>query len=174
MPSEEDLKSLIRGTRKVSDDGSLVTYNLTKGIDFSHPRKTAEALAEVFFEMDAVNWFRVQSDNIEFNPTYKVRILLADDHSKKVEEIVDDFLTDLKKGEISDKFGRKIDEIATHLSGLKAAMVAGTFTSLLTKHYGRQVDIDEIKDDIFTDILEKIEIKSPTDKDLMDWEHLPI
>lgn len=174
MPAEEELKSQIKDTRKVSEDGSLVTYNLTKGIDFSNPRKTAEALAEVFFEMDAENWFQVQSDNIEFNPTYKVRILLADDHSKKVEEIVDDFLKDLKKDEIIRDFGKKIDEIATHISGLKAAMVAGMLTPLLTKHYGRQVDIDEIEDDIFTDILEKIEIKSPTDKDLMDWEHLPI
>ena len=49
MVMKDELKSKIESSRKVSEDGSLVTYDLTEGVDFSDPRAVAEALSEVFF-----------------------------------------------------------------------------------------------------------------------------
>lgn len=174
MPAGEDIKSVIESLRKVSDDGALVTYDLTSGVDFSNPRKVADALAIVFFEKDAVNWFKVSGDHIEFDPTCKVRVVLAEEHSKRLDETVDDFLEDLKEKEIYQKFSQHIDDAASRASRLKAAMVRGSLTSLITKHLDRKIDRDFLEDDLFLDILEKLEIRSLDNKDLMDWKHLPI
>ena len=53
---ETDLKSRIKSSRKVSIAGTKVTYDTTNGVDFSKPRKTAEAFAEVLFEEDVSKW----------------------------------------------------------------------------------------------------------------------
>ena len=49
MVNEDKLKSDIEKCRKVSQDGSMVTYDLTSGVDFSNPKLVAKELAEVFF-----------------------------------------------------------------------------------------------------------------------------
>lgn len=174
MATEGDLESIIAGSRKVSEDGAVVTYDLTKGVDFSNPRKTAEALAKVFFEKDAANWFTVSDDHVEFNPTYKVRVVLAEDHNRKLEETVDDFLADLKKEEIYPSFTRQINDGATRASKVQTAMAGGMFKSLHFKYFDRKIDRDYIEDDLFVDLLEKLEIRSLNDKDLMDWKNLPL
>lgn len=174
MSDDDSLREAIANSRKVSEDGSLVTYDLTEGIDFSNPKKSARVLAEVFFEKDAVNWFTVSDDHIQFNPTYKVRIVLAEDHNKKLEETVDDFLKDLKEHELDPKFVREIDDSAERASRLRAAMFAHTFTTLLNRRYVTKIDREYFQDDLLTDILEKLEIRSLNNDDLMDWKHLPL
>ncbi len=62
---KQDLKEKILNTSKMSADKTLVTYDLTSGVDFSHPRKTAEALAKVFFETDASNWFTTSEKSVD-------------------------------------------------------------------------------------------------------------
>ena len=69
----------------------LVTYDLTKGIDFSDPKSVARIISDVFFEKDALKWFKVKDEKIEFEPTYKVRIVMAEEHNKMLESVVDDF-----------------------------------------------------------------------------------
>lgn len=174
MSEESSISNILSANRKVSGDGSLVIYDLTEGVNFSNPKKTAEALAKAFFENDAVNWFQVTDDHIEFSPTYKVRIVLAEDHSRKLEETVDDFLEDLKKKEIYPRFSQQIKDTSENDSNLKAAMVAGTIHSLLMKHYGKQIDKNYLQDDLFLDILERLEIRSLNNADLIDWKKLPI
>jgi hypothetical protein len=58
----------------------------------------------VFFEKDAKNWFKVNDDKIDFAPTYKVRVVLAEDHNKKLEATVDDLLMDLQKDDLSGTY----------------------------------------------------------------------
>lgn len=174
MSTEEDLSSVIENSRKVSGDGSLVTYDLTENVDFSDPRRVAEVLATVFFEKDAVHWFSVSGDHIEFNPTYKVRIVLAEDHSKKLEDTVDDFLEDLKKEEIYPKFSDQINDNARRMSRLKTAMAAHSLNSLIFRRFDRNVDKDYLEDDLFVDLLERVEIRSLNNEDLINWKHLPL
>ena len=66
MTNEDNLRSVIENCRRVSDDGSLVIYDLTSGVDFSNPKLVARTLSEVFFEKDAKSWFKVNDDKIDF------------------------------------------------------------------------------------------------------------
>ncbi len=174
MGSNDSLEQKIANSRKESADGSLVTYDLTTDIDFSEPKKTAEALAKVFFEKDAVNWYQVSGDQIEFNPTYKVRIVLAEENGKKLGATVDDFLSDLQKDEISTEYASQISKNANNASNMHTLMAAGTAKNLLFHHSEGNVYKKEIRDDLFTDLLEKLEIRSLNNEDLMDWKKLPL
>ncbi len=174
MDTDERLNQSIAARRKVSDDGSLVTYDLTSGIDFSNPRKAAKALAEVFFESDAKNWFKLNGDQIDFIPTYKVRVVLAEEHSKLLEDTVDDFLKDLKNDELTKDFTPEIKDDARKASRLGTIIAVGSITSALFRHTENKVYANSIKDDLFVDLLEKLEIRSLNNKDLMDWKNLPL
>lgn len=174
MTSTEELTSIIAGRRKVSPNGDLVTYDLTEEIDFSNPKKTADAIARVFFEQDAMKWFKVTGDHIDFQPEFKVRFVLSEKDHKTVESTVDDFLEDLKRNEIYPKFSRQIDDTAERASRMKAALAGGSIRSVLFRHTGKKIDENYLQDDLFLDILEKLEIRSLDDADLMDWKHLPI
>lgn len=174
MSAEDEIRSSIEASRKESDDGALVTYDLTSGIDFSNPRKVAEAMAKVFFDTDADKWFKVTGDHVDFDPSYKVRFVLAEEHHKKIEKTVDDFLGDLQKDEIYPTFSKQIDDVANRASKVSAAVAGGAIRSAFFKHYDRKDYDDYVRDDLFLDILEKLEIRSLNDKDLMDWKNLPL
>lgn len=174
MSGNDPISEAISKSRTESEDGSLVTYDLTGNVDFSQPKKTAEALANVFFEKDAVNWFKVSGDHIDFEPTYKVRIILAEEHNRLLEETVDDFLKDLQKEEIADSFSPEIKDNAVRASRLGTVIAVGTIRSALFRHTEERVYKDYLKDDLFIDLLEKLEIRSPDNKDLMDWKNLPL
>ncbi|MEM0155279.1 MAG: hypothetical protein QW597_01580 [Thermoplasmataceae archaeon] len=174
MTYEEDIKDKIIASRKMSDDGDLVTYDLTKGIDFSRPKAVAEALSMAFFEKDAINWFQASDDKIDFKPTYKVRFVMAEGDNKKLEETVDDFLKDLKRKEIYNHFEDQVKRDSESVGKMRAAMASGVMNKLLDKHLNGGLDRSYVEDDLLTDILEKIEIRSLNDRDLMDWEHLPL
>ena len=174
MSTDSELSSAIKSSRKVSGDGSIVTYDLTENIDFSDPRKVAESLADVFFEQDAKEWFKVTGDHIDFAPTHKVRIVMAEGHHKNVEETVDDFLKDLQKDELYPNYSKQIDDVAANSTKLKSAMGAHVLRALAFHHFDKKVFEDYIRDDLFLDILEKLEIRSLNDKDLMDWKNLPL
>ncbi len=174
MPAEDDFVAAIEASRKSSEDGSVVIYNLTKDLDFSDPRRVANALASVFFGRDAVNWFKVDGDHIEFVPKYKVKILLAEEHSKLLSETVDDFLADLKKNEINQKFARQIKDVSANEERVQRAIGLSAISSFLNKPFQRKDDKVEIEDQLFTEMLGFLEIRTPNDTDLIDWENLPI
>lgn len=174
MSSDDQLAQAIASGRKVSEDGSLVTYDLTSGVDFSHPKKTAEALADVFFQFDGKNWFKISGDHIDFVPTYKVRVVLAEEHNKLLEETVDDFLKDLQKNELTKNFSPEIKDDADNASRLGTIIAVGSLRSALFRHTEDKVYAGSIRDDLFIDLLEKLEIRSLNNKDLMDWKNLPL
>ena len=174
MAAEDVLVSVLEGSRRVSEDGSLVTYDLTKGFDISNPKLAAEALARVFFEKDAINWFKVSGDHVDFDPSYKVRIVLAEDNTKKLGDTIDDFLKDLQKDELTKDYHQQIRDNSVNATNLQAIMAVGTIRSLLYRHSEEKVYKDAIRDDFFIDLLEKLEIRSLSGKDLMDWENLPL
>ncbi len=53
-------------------------------------------------------------------------------------------------------------------------MAAGAIRSAIFRHSEEKVYSDSIRDDLFIDLLEKLEIRSLNDKDLMDWKKLPL
>ncbi len=174
MAIEDNLKSTIENSRKVSEDGSLVTYDLTGEIDFSNPKLVAKTLSDVFFEKDAMNWFKVDEDKVDFVPTYKVRVVITEENNRKLEEIVDDLLEDLKKEEIAKTYSKQIKDDSATASNLQSAMAMGAIKSTLFHHSVEKVYEGEISDDLFVDLLEKLEIRSLNNKDLIDWKKLPL
>ncbi|MHB8372634.1 MAG: hypothetical protein ACYDAO_08145 [Thermoplasmataceae archaeon] len=174
MVAEDKLKSAIENSRKVSEDGSLVIYDLTGGIDFSSPKIVAKALSEVFFEKDAINWFKVDGDQVDFQPTYKVRVVLAEEHNRKLESTVDDFLKDLQKEDISKDYSEQIKDVASQASAIQSAMATNAIMSAIFEHSEEKVFANSMRDDLFLDLLEKLEIRSLSGKDLMDWKNLPL
>ncbi len=174
MVAEDKLKSAIENSRKISEDDSLVIYDLTGGIDFSNPKVVAKALSEVFFEKDAINWFKVDGDHVDFQPTYKVRVVLAEEHNRKLESTVDDFLKDLQKKDISKDYSEQIKDVASQASAVQSAMATNAIMSAIFEHSEEKVFANSMRDDLFLDLLEKLEIRSLSGKDLMDWKNLPL
>lgn len=174
MSTDSSLQSAISSSRKVSEDGSMVTYDLTKNVDFSDPRKVAEALAQEFYESDAKEWFKVTGDHVDFNPTHKVRIVMAEEHSRKIEETVGDFLKDLQKEELYPNYAKQIDDVAESNTSLHSAMGAHVLRAVAFHHFDKKVFEDYMRDDLFLDILGKLEIRSLNDEDLINWKNLPL
>ena len=174
MANDDKLKSDIEKCRKVSGDGSMVTYDLTSGVDFSNPKLVAKELAEVFFEKDAKNWFKVDDDKIDFEPTYKVRVVMAEENNRKLEATVDDLLEDIKKDDVSGTYSKQIKDDSVVDSHLQSTIAASAIRSPIFRRSEEKVYAGSISDDLFTDILEKLEIRPLNDKDLMDWKKLPL
>jgi len=99
--AEEDLETSIRSVRKVSLDGTKAVYDLTSGIDFSRPRRTAEAIAKVVWEQDARSWWNWRGGDPIFEPHHKVELRLPRDHDRKVAKAAEEFREDLKKHELA-------------------------------------------------------------------------
>ena len=59
-------------------------------------------------------------------------------------------------------------------SHLQSTIAASAIRSAIFRHSEEKVYAGSISDDLFTDILEKLEIRSLNDKDLMDWKKLPL
>ncbi len=172
--SLEELIESISTRRKDSADGSEVVYNLTEGIDFSKPVEVAKALAETLFRNDVDNWFKSEGGRIIFNPKYKVKILLTEEHNKLMSRIVQEFLSDIKKYDISDKFAKEVRDIATNEVKLQKAMGIAALGSFFNKHFEKKDYKVEIEDQLFTQMLGYLEIKTPSGSDLIDWDRLPI
>jgi len=99
--AEEDLETSIRSVRKLSLDGTKAVYDLTSGIDFSRPRRTAEAIAQVVWEQDARSWWNWRAGDPIFEPHHKVELRLPRDHDRKVAKAAEEFREDLKNHELA-------------------------------------------------------------------------
>src|SRR2546427_11059111 len=77
--AEETLEAGIRAARKLSMDGTRAIYDLTSGVDFSKPRRTAEAIARVVWEQDVESWWTWEGTEPVFKPNRTVEIRLPPD-----------------------------------------------------------------------------------------------
>jgi hypothetical protein len=108
--AEESLKARIRAARTLSSDGTKVIYDLTSGIDFSKPRRTAEAIAQVIWYQDAYDWWRWQGGMLHFAPKRRVEIRLPDDGNAKVAKAAADFRDELEH-EFAPHIGSYIKQV---------------------------------------------------------------
>lgn len=167
------LDAIVRA-RKVSEDGSVVTYDLTSGVDFSNPAAVAKALADEFFRSDASKWFQVDGDDVRFSPSYKVRIVMSEDHGNLLSAAIDDFLKDIKKEELPENFASQIRDETDKAARLKSAVAAHSVISSIFRHSEKKVIRDFITDDLLIDLLDKIEVRTLSGQDLIDWKNLPL
>ena len=150
------LEEQILSVRKMAMDNSIVTYDLTSGVDFSHPHKTAEALSKVFFENDASKWFTIKDGNLEFDPKYKAVILLSERDSKKVAEAMKDFKKDLEYEEVPKNYKKQI-----YKNGLSQIAVVFSMTTFMAGNaiLGQEMQDDETIIEIVNKIMRNTEIR---------------
>ena len=156
---ETDLKSQIKSSRKVSIDGTNVTYDMTNGVDFSKPRKTAEALAEALFEEDVSKWITYTSGELTVSPTQKIEILITSDHSKKVDKTVEEFKKDLEKNEMGSHYADAMEKAATYKAGIGTYMFAGLIGAMIVESSNRNAEGKEYLDKVFQKVMNNVEIK---------------
>lgn len=156
---DDSLKNQILSARNMSADNTVVTYDLTSGIDFSHPRKSAEAFAEVFFENDASKWFTAKENDVEFHHAYKAKIRIAEEDNKKVKATMDDFMKDLDKDELRKQFSEQIRAQANYHSGLGMVMLTGFLTSMIIQQHEQGVQMDQYVQKLLDNIKSNTEIE---------------
>src|SRR5947208_16088795 len=87
----ESVASQVRGARKLSPDGTKAIYDLTSGVDFSKPKTTARAIAEVLWEEDVQSWWTWRGAGPAFPPTRKVELRLPSGHDRLVGKAAREF-----------------------------------------------------------------------------------
>jgi hypothetical protein len=97
----ETLEARIRASRRLSSDGLRAIYDLTSGVDFSKPRQTAEAIAQVVWDEDVKAWWSWGAGRMVFNPSRRVEIQLPREHHRNVAKAAEEFEEALKKGEFA-------------------------------------------------------------------------
>lgn len=127
------LREQIVSCRRSYPERSLVVYDLTTGVDFSKPRETAEALADVFFHMDASKWFKEENNSLIFNATESVEVRIADEHNKKIAKTLDDFKKDLKKDEIAKEYAKEIEAAGTYNASLGFMLLGGFMNAMIAE-----------------------------------------
>src|SRR5213080_2436829 len=78
----ESVASQVRAARKLSPDGTKAIYDLTSGVDFSKPKRTARAIAQVLWEEDVQSWWTWRGAGPAFHPTRKVELRLPSGHDR--------------------------------------------------------------------------------------------
>ncbi len=106
-----------------------MVYNLTRGVDFSHPRATAEAVAEVIWDQDVHAWWSVEADVPSCSPTGTIEVWIPQDHNRKVAKAVEDFKKDLNEDELATHFGRYLDRAENYQVGLGTVVLVGLLWS---------------------------------------------
>ncbi len=145
----------------MSEDNTLVTYDLTNGVDFQHPRKTAEVFAQVFFETDAVKWFTITDNDVDFKPSYKALILVDEEDNKNVDKTMKDFMKDVEFDEISEKYLKEIQTKSHHHTGLGFAFSPFMLVSMFQ---AQNISDDTLIIEILDDIKKNTEIRDVVKK----------
>lgn len=154
-----DLNNQIENARSMSVDNSVVTYDLTNGVDFSHPRKTAEALAKVFFQEDAKEWFQFENGELKFKPGYKAEILLTKEHGHKVEATLNDFLNDLKNDEILTEFTKQVNSAGVVDTGISTYLFNNVANSIANNLMSQQADRNRYLHELLLKVMMNTTIK---------------
>ena len=146
--AKETLETRIRAARRLSLDGTKAIYDLTSGIDFSKPRQTAEAIAQVVWDQDVESWWKWEGDELIFAPSRKVELRLPSDHDRKVAKAAEEFLEDLKKEELAASVRSYVDRVTDDRADWFAIFFLGPLWAYLLQHWDnrakRQAGLDRL------------------------------
>ncbi len=120
-----ELEQQVLQSRTASVDGRSVVYNLTRGVDFSHPRATAGAVAQVLWDQDVHDWWSVDEDVPSCTPTSTVEIWIPQEHNRKVEKAVDEFKHDLRDEELAPHFADFLNHAENYSIGWGTIFLTG-------------------------------------------------
>lgn len=103
------LEEQVANSRTDYMNGTVV-YDLTSDIDFSHPKKTAEALAKVLFEKDISRW--INGEKLEVTPLSKLEIRILKGQDKKVQTAINETTNYLKYKELTEHYKSQLNDEA--------------------------------------------------------------
>ena len=136
----ESVASQVRAARKLSPDGTKAIYDLTSSVDFSKPKRTARAIAQVLWEEDVQSWWTWRGAGPAFHPTRKVELRLPSGHDRKVAKAAKEFNKSFER----DAFG--LDESPTdHLDDFLALRLTMTLLPGPLRDYLNQYSDDRQK-----------------------------
>lgn len=126
-----ELEQQILQSRTASVDGHSVVYNLSRGVDFSHPRATAEAVAQVLWDQDVHDWWSIENDVPSCTPTGTIEIWIPQEHNRKVEKAVEEFTHELKDEELAPHFSDFLNRAENYQVGWGTIFLVGPMWSML-------------------------------------------
>ena len=120
-----------------------VVYDLTSDVDFSHPKKTAEALAKVLFDRDISNW--INGENLEVTPTSKLEIRIQKGHNKKIEKAIQETTNELKYGQLMKHYQEQINDEANAYLQARAKYYWVVYSATNPRLSRKEMDEDALK-----------------------------
>ena len=159
--AEETLETQIRAARKLSLDGARATYDLTRGIDFSRPRRTAEAIARVVWDEDVKSWWSWRGGDPVFAPSRKVEIRLPADHHWKVARAAKDFQEELKKEELAPFLDSYLYGLKDDRADWFSIFFWGPLVAYLLQHAENRQRQRDALDHFFADVARYIVVSAP-------------
>lgn len=155
---ERELEARIRRARRASLDGTRVVYDLTTGMDFSKPRRAAEAIADVLWNEDVKAWWSVASGTATCRPTHSVQILVPEEHHRKIMKTVDEFKRDLVRQGFAEDFHWYIELLGDREVDWPTIFILGPLGAYLMERWAnRERRLDEL-DRVFSEMAKAITV----------------
>jgi hypothetical protein len=159
--AERSLEARILTSRKLSLDGTRAIYDLTWGIDFSKPRRTAEAIARVVWEQDAKSWWTFEDGEPVFAPRRKVEILLPRDPEGKAAKAAQELRADLKTEDFAPFVGSYVGRVRDNKTNWLYVFLLGPFRAWIIQNWENRAKEQTELDRLFAQMAGYI-ILSPT------------
>ncbi len=128
---ESELEGRVRAVRKLVLDGSEAIYDLRFGVDFSKPRRTAEAIARVVWQEDVQAWWTVNNGKPVCTPTHRVKLLVPDEHNRRIGKTLDEFTKDLREQDLGERVAGYLDSRANREADWGAIILMGPLWAYL-------------------------------------------
>jgi hypothetical protein len=158
--ADEMLEARIRASRKLALNGGRAIYDLTSGMDFSTPRRTAEAIAKVVWEEDVKSWWSWKGGDPVFAPNSKVEIRLPRDPHGKVAKAAEVFREDLEKEEFAPLVREYLSGLGDDSADWPTIFIFGPLLAYLFQHaQNRQLQRDALEH-LFADMAGYILVSS--------------
>lgn len=148
------MKEKILAARKMTNNGNVVSYDLTFDVDFLNPKETAEALADVFFEKDAIYWFNEDSSgDLELKPNRRAVIRARKSDMRKVKKVLSHLGKRVKNTEFKKFFAKNIRD-SSHYNP-NPVEGEGTITSAISTVLDRR----RYKSDLAEDLMKQVSVE---------------
>lgn len=95
MGEDSEIRDVLLQKRTVSKASGTVTYDLTSGVDFSEPSVIGSNLSDIVMEKEVSKWVSINSEGMILEPTYSVKIIVAENENDEIEQAVGSFFNNI-------------------------------------------------------------------------------
>lgn len=156
--NEVSLEDRVRASRKLSADGTKAVYDMRSAMDFSNPRRAAEAIAQVVWDEDLRSWWRLEDGEAICEPTRTVELWVPDVHSRQIAKTVKEFESDLRDRELGDAVSRHLDSDEDHEADWGAIFLLGPLWAFILQAFDNSARRKEALARLFGEMADSISI----------------